>query len=296
MVICIPAYLLAGGLMDQGLSPLAAIAAILLGNLIVLIPMALIGHAGARYGIPFAVLARASFGTSGAKIAAFARAIVACGWYGIQTWVGGNTLLVLGRRIGLGDLKAPLPVAGISAFELLAFLLFWALQLLVVTKGMRAVRRFETWTAPAKVALLLALFVWAIDRLGGIGATVSRIIMAGECGRRPVVLGAVRAGGNGDGRLLGHAVAQHPRLHPLCPLPARPDGGAGVRPAGPDGPARPGEHRDRLCDDDRLWRGDPRSARAGRPDDRMAGAGGAADHFDRHCLVQHRRQSGRPGL
>lgn len=180
MVICIPAYLLAGGLMDQGLSLLAAIAAILLSNLIVLIPMALIGHAGARYGIPFAVLARASFGTSGAKIAAFARAIVACGWYGIQTWVGGNTLLVLGRRIGLGDLKGPpLPVAGISAFELLAFLLFWALQLLVVTKGMRAVRRFETWTAPAKVALLLALFVWAIDRLGGIGATVSRIIMAG---------------------------------------------------------------------------------------------------------------------
>jgi hypothetical protein len=112
MVICIPAYLLAGGLMDQGLSPLAAIAAILLGNLIVLIPMALIGHAGARYGIPFAVLARASFGTSGAKIAAFARAIVACGWYGIQTWVGGNTLLVLGRRIGLGDLKGPLAGGG----------------------------------------------------------------------------------------------------------------------------------------------------------------------------------------
>lgn len=180
MVICIPAYLLAGGLMEQGLSPLAAIGAILLGNLIVLIPMALIGHAGARYGIPFAVLARASFGTGGAKLAAFARAIVACGWYGIQTWVGGNTLLALGRRMGLGGLHgAPLPVVGISAVELGAFLLFWALQLLVVTKGMRAVRRFETWTAPAKVALLLALFVWAIDRLGGVSASFSRIAHAG---------------------------------------------------------------------------------------------------------------------
>ncbi len=180
MVICIPAYLLAGGLMEQGLSPLAAIGAILLGNVIILVPMALIGHAGARYGIPFAVLARASFGTGGAKIAAFSRAIVACGWYGIQTWVGGNTLLALGRRIGLGPLHgAPLPVVGISGIELGAFLLFWALQLFVVTKGMRAVRRFETWTAPVKVALLIALFVWAIDRLGGMSAAYSRIVHAG---------------------------------------------------------------------------------------------------------------------
>ena len=95
MVIAVPAYMLAAGLIEQGMSAVQAIWAVLLGNLIVLIPMLLIGHAGARHGVPFAVLVRASFGWRGARLPALARAIVACGWYGIQTWFGGQMIYTL---------------------------------------------------------------------------------------------------------------------------------------------------------------------------------------------------------
>ena len=89
MVVAVPSWMLCAGLIDQGMSALQAIGTVLLGNLIILVPMLLIGHSGARYGVPFAVLARASFGTVGARLPAMARALVACGWYGIQTWIGG---------------------------------------------------------------------------------------------------------------------------------------------------------------------------------------------------------------
>ncbi len=176
MVISIPAYLLAGGLIDRGLSPLAAIGCVLIGNIVILVPIALIGHAGARYGIPYAVLARAAFGTRGAAIPAIARALVACGWYGIQTWVGGKTLLALIElSFGLRLTGTPLPLLDISLAELLAFAAFWVLQLFVVNKGLTAVRRFETWTAPLKLLILFALLGWAVGHLGGPGATWARL-------------------------------------------------------------------------------------------------------------------------
>ncbi|RYE86403.1 MAG: nitrate reductase, partial [Oxalobacteraceae bacterium] len=113
MVMCIPAYTLSASLIENGMSGYQAIFTVFLANAIVLVPMLLIGHAGTKYGIPYAVLARASFGTRGARLPAFMRAIVACGWYGIQTWFGGSmiyTLLgvLLGAPIG-GD---PLPGLG----------------------------------------------------------------------------------------------------------------------------------------------------------------------------------------
>src|SRR6218665_404350 len=95
MVMCIPAYTLAASLIDSGMSAYQAVLTVFLGNLIVLIPMLLIGHAGAKYGIPYAVLARASFGTRGARLPALLRALVACGWYGIQTWFGGMMIYTL---------------------------------------------------------------------------------------------------------------------------------------------------------------------------------------------------------
>ena len=169
MTMCIPAWMLASGLIDQGMSPAQAVATVLLGNAIVLVPMLLIGHAGARYGVPYAVLARASFGVEGAKVAAVARAVVACGWYGIQTWVGGTTLLALvsvalGRPVA-GD---PLPVLGISTAQLAAFAVFWAVQLFFVAKGMEMVKRLETWTAPAKIVICVALTAWALSHTGGV--------------------------------------------------------------------------------------------------------------------------------
>src|ERR1700741_4452767 len=126
MVMCIPSYTLAAGLIDQGMSPWQAVTTVLLGNAIVLIPMLLIGHAGARYGIPYAVLVRSSFGTIGARLPALARALVAFGWYGIQTWIGGEALLtLLGIFLGADLRGSPLPVLGIGIGQLLAFIAFW---------------------------------------------------------------------------------------------------------------------------------------------------------------------------
>jgi NCS1 family nucleobase:cation symporter-1 len=169
MVINIPAWMLAAGLIDQGMTPLQATLTILAGNLIVLAPMLLIGHAGARYGIPYAVLLRSSFGTIGARLPALARAGVACGWYGLQTWVGGNTLLAI-VEVALGHkLAGPdVPGLGIDAPHLVAFASFWAIQLAFVTKGLTTVRNLETWTAPIKIVICIALLAWAFRHTGGL--------------------------------------------------------------------------------------------------------------------------------
>ncbi|MET3664953.1 NCS1 family nucleobase:cation symporter-1 [Caulobacter sp. 1776] len=170
MVICVPAYMLASGLIEQGMSAGQAVLTVLLGNLVVLVPMLLIGHAGARWGVPYAVLARASFGWKGARIPAVARAIVACGWYGIQTWIGGGALLtLLGVIVGRKLEGAPLPLVGIGPGQLLAFFAFWAIQLLFVTKGLTAVRKLETWTAPIKILICGLMVWWAVSKAGGLG-------------------------------------------------------------------------------------------------------------------------------
>jgi NCS1 family nucleobase:cation symporter-1 len=175
MVIAVPAYMLPAGFLEQGMSPVQAVVIVLLGNLVVLVPMVLIGHAGAKFGIPFPVLARASFGTIGARLPALARALVACGWYGIQTWIGGSTLLTLlgviaGRKLD----GVPLPVLGIGPGQLVAFAVFWLLQLVFVEKGINAIRRFETWTAPLKVVVCIALVWWAIGHAGGLGPIIAQ--------------------------------------------------------------------------------------------------------------------------
>lgn len=173
MVVSIPAYMLSAGLIDQGMTSLQAIATILLGNMIVLVPMLLIGHAGTRYGIPYAVLVRSAFGTTGARVPAIARALVACGWYGIQTWVGGTTLLALVTVLtGWRDHGPPLPVLGISLPHLLGFAAFWLIQLAFVSKGIEMVRKLETWTAPFKIAICFALLIWAMQNGGGLTALI----------------------------------------------------------------------------------------------------------------------------
>jgi NCS1 family nucleobase:cation symporter-1 len=170
MVIAVPAYMLAAGLIEQGMSASQAVWAVLLGNVIVLVPMLLIGHAGAKWGVPYAVLARASFGWRGARAPALARAIVACGWYGIQTWIGGGALLtLLGVMVGKSLVGPMVPVLGIGVGQLLSFAAFWAIQLLFVTKGLETVRKLETWTAPVKILVCGLLVWWALSKAGGIG-------------------------------------------------------------------------------------------------------------------------------
>ena len=174
MVMCIPSYTLAAGLIDQGMSPWQAVTTVLLGNAIVLVPMLLIGHAGAKYGIPYAVLVRSSFGTQGAKLPALLRAIVACGWYGIQTWFGGLAMYTLLNILTGNALQAdPLPLLGINVGQLVCFLAFWALQLYFVVHGTDSIRWLETVSAPVKIVMCLFLVGWALTHAGGFGSMMS---------------------------------------------------------------------------------------------------------------------------
>ena len=170
MVMCIPAYTLAASLVDSGMSGYQAVWTVFLANAIVLVPMLLIGHAGTKFGIPYAVLARSSFGTTGARLPALMRAIVACGWYGIQTWFGGEmvyTLLgvLLGHPIG-GDKIAGL---GINGAQVVCFLAFWAIQFWYIVHGMDSIRKLETYTAPLKIVICFVLLWWIYSKVGGFG-------------------------------------------------------------------------------------------------------------------------------
>ncbi len=185
MVMCIPAYTLSASLIEGGMSGWQAVMTVFIANAIVLLPMLLIGHAGTKYGIPYAVLARSSFGTTGARIPALMRAIVACGWYGIQTWFGGSmiyTLLgvMLGHEIG-GD---KLPGLGINAAQLACFLAFWAIQFYYIVHGMDSIRKLETYTAPLKILICFVLLGWVYNRAGGFGPLLEQPSQFVEGGKK----------------------------------------------------------------------------------------------------------------
>jgi NCS1 family nucleobase:cation symporter-1 len=149
----------------------------MLGNLIVLVPMVCNAHAGAKYGVPFPVFARAAFGIAGANVPAMLRAVVACGWFGIQTWIGGAAIYQAISAIapGLLDLPRILPsVVGLETGPLLCFLAFWGLNMAVVWRGIESIRWLEAWSAPFLLACGLALLGWAISRVGGLGAILDR--------------------------------------------------------------------------------------------------------------------------
>src|SRR2546425_12413428 len=172
MAICSPTYTLASGLVDQGWTWQAAVGAVVLGNIVVLVPIALNSYAGTRYGIPFPVLARASFGVLGANIPAILRALVACGWFGIQTWIGGWAIYKLFEAMwpGIATLPQFLPAfVGINPGEFLCFMLFWAMNVWIVLRGMDSIKFLETWGSPFLLAVGVALFVWALVRAGGLG-------------------------------------------------------------------------------------------------------------------------------
>ncbi|MGE5802016.1 MAG: NCS1 family nucleobase:cation symporter-1 [Gemmatimonadota bacterium] len=176
MAICIPTYTLASGLMASGWTWQAAVGAVVLGNLVVLIPIALNSHAGTRYGIPFPVLARASFGVLGANIPALLRGLVACGWFGIQTWIGGWAIYKLIEVLwpGVATLPQILPAfVGLNTGEFLCFMLFWAMNVWIVLRGMDSIKFLETWGSPFLLAVGAALFIWAWVRSGSLGAMLA---------------------------------------------------------------------------------------------------------------------------
>jgi NCS1 family nucleobase:cation symporter-1 len=162
MSVCIPTYMLASGLIAGGMSWWQAVGTILLGNLIVLIPMLLNAHAGARYGIPFPVFVRASFGVRGANVPAVLRALVACGWFGIQTWIGGQAIYTM---LGIVWPAARSSEAGVW----ICFFAFWALNMFVIWRGIETIKILEGIAAPFMLAVGLLLLWWITSLAGGLG-------------------------------------------------------------------------------------------------------------------------------
>jgi NCS1 family nucleobase:cation symporter-1 len=177
MSLCIPTYMLASSLIEGGMNWWEAILTIFLGNAIVLIPMILNGHAGAKFGIPFPVFARASFGVKGANIPAILRAIVACGWFGIQTWIGGYAIyLMLKQWIPLlENLPAVFPASfGLQTGPAITFILFWLLNMYVVYLGVDSIKKLLVFKAFFLPAAALALLFWAINAGHGLGPILSQ--------------------------------------------------------------------------------------------------------------------------
>jgi NCS1 family nucleobase:cation symporter-1 len=171
MAHCIPTYMMASGLIKAGMNWWQALITILLGNVIVLVPILANSHPGTRYGIPFPVFARAAYGVFGANVPAVMRALVACGWFGIQCWIGGHALYRFFDCLGFGfsTLLGATPVAGYLPTEWLCFLLFWGVHILIIYRGMDLLRRLENWAAPYVLVMTVALVVWAVRRASLVG-------------------------------------------------------------------------------------------------------------------------------
>jgi len=176
MAHCLPTYMLAGGLIALGMNWWQALLTIALGNVIVLVPILLNAHPGTKYGIPFPVLARSSFGTVGANVPAILRAVVACGWFGIQTYIGGEavrTFLVAVwpafDQVGGGAM-----IMGLGVPSAITFGIFWLINVVIILFGMNAVRVFENWSAPLILLMGVWLLVWVVWRAGGLGPMFHR--------------------------------------------------------------------------------------------------------------------------
>jgi len=174
MAHCIPTYMLASGLMASGMSWSQALVTILLGNTIVLAPILLNSHPGTKYGITFPVFARAAYGTFGSNVPALMRALVACGWFGIQAWIGGEALNTFFKTMfpGWPTLLGG-GFGGHTTTEWLSFLLFWGINIWIIYRGMDLVRHVENWAAPFVLVMTGALLWWAIGKAGGLGPLLS---------------------------------------------------------------------------------------------------------------------------
>lgn len=169
----IPTYYLASGLIELGMSWIQAVMTVGLGNLIVLGPILLNSHAGAKYGIPFPVYARSSFGVLGANVPALLRALSACGWFGIQTWVGGQAIYTIAGAFfgpwwsdGAVLWGYPWPVW-------LSFAIFWLLQMGLIWRGIESIKRLENLAAPLVLVVAVILMGWMFNKAGGLGPMAS---------------------------------------------------------------------------------------------------------------------------
>ncbi|HEV2294905.1 MAG TPA: NCS1 family nucleobase:cation symporter-1 [Tepidisphaeraceae bacterium] len=172
MSVVISTYMMGASMIEAGMSWWQAMLTILLGNCIVLIPMLLNAHAGTKYGVSFPVLCRASFGTVGANVPAMLRAAVACGWFGIQTWIGGLAIDTLIGVLWTGWAGLSAQIAGVALHSWLAFFLFWLIQVYVIITGIEGIKWLETVAAPLLLAGGVALLWWAVAQVGGLGTAL----------------------------------------------------------------------------------------------------------------------------
>jgi len=155
-------YMLASSLIAGGMNWKQAVGTILLGNLIVLLPMILNAHAGSKYGIPFPVFVRASFGTRGANIPALLRALVACGWFGIQSWLGGQAIFAMLNVLWPQTSNQP-------GVLWVCFLGFWLLNMIIVWRGVESIRFLQSFSAPFMLVMSLTLLFWMFHKAGAFG-------------------------------------------------------------------------------------------------------------------------------
>lgn len=175
MAACVPTYMLASSLIEQGMNWWQAVLTIFLANVIVLIPMVLNAHAGTKYGIPFPVYCRASFGVFGANIPALLRALVACGWFGIQTWIGGMAIhKIMAVFFPVLAADSADNWFGISLSQFLCFLFFWGINMWVIYKGINCIRWLLVIKAPLLIILGLLFLAWAYQAAGGFGPILSQ--------------------------------------------------------------------------------------------------------------------------
>ena len=162
MAVCIPTYLLASYMIGSGMSWIETLLIIGLANLIITIPMVLNGHAGVKYGIPFPVIGRSSFGTVGIHIPAIIRALVACGWFGIQTWIGGLAIYAIYHALAGSE-----PTMGLSMGKFIGFALFWIMNMYFIWKGTESIKFLEQYSAPILILMGLVLIGWGATQAGG---------------------------------------------------------------------------------------------------------------------------------
>jgi nucleobase:cation symporter-1, NCS1 family len=172
MSVVISTYTLAGGMIEAGMTWWQAMLTILLGNTIVLIPMCLNAHAGTRYGVSFPVLLRASFGTRGANLPAMLRAVVACGWFGIQTWLGAGAIDVLVGMLWPDWKGMSAAVFGVALHTWIAFFFFWGVQVYFIVAGLEGIKHLESWGSPLLLVAGVVLLGWCVSKVGGMAAVL----------------------------------------------------------------------------------------------------------------------------
>lgn len=168
MSACIPTYMLSSGLIASGMNWWQALLTILIGNVIVLIPILLNSHPGTKYGIPFPVFARASYGTVGSNLPALMRAVVACGWFGIQSWIGGQALYTALKAVAPAVTQSVV-IGSYNIGEWICFAIFWGLNIVIIFKGMKLLKHVEMLAAPFVLTMTILLAVWAVNQAHGLG-------------------------------------------------------------------------------------------------------------------------------